>query len=353
MFVNRGSNMPDQYNKLVGNTLKYPYLVGITTESENLGTGILVSGSFVLTCGHVLGDSTSVEVISRAGRMSARTLKIDESLDLALLELMQPISASKAKFADVTFQPDRVLLGVGVQASPGKSDELAVAEIQLKYRNKNDADGKILDIQLEGGARPGYSGGPVVVEKGGTLVCVGVMRYGGAGSNTTNAIGLGSIRAFLADYIPDMPEDKVGRNGVSIRRPLILSAILLGVVVAGGIAKWLYPASQNPKATSGAVVTAPQGQEKPTSGHPAPVNSPPPAISQSPGTQPQTLPAPPTVHQGSSDVMVWVNTASSVYHCQGTRWYGKTKHGEYMTQEEAQKKANRPANGKLCKETDH
>jgi hypothetical protein len=48
------------------------------------------------------------------------------------------------------------------------------------------------------------------------------------------------------------------------------------------------------------------------------------------------------------DVKVWVNTSSKVYHCPGTRWYGKTKVGEYMTQKQAQEKGYRPAYGKVC-----
>jgi hypothetical protein len=41
--------------------------------------------------------------------------------------------------------------------------------------------------------------------------------------------------------------------------------------------------------------------------------------------------------------VVWVNTASKVYHLPGSRWYGKTRHGRYMTEEDAIKAGYRPA----------
>ena len=52
---------------------------------------------------------------------------------------------------------------------------------------------------------------------------------------------------------------------------------------------------------------------------------------------------------GNPDVKVWVNTQSGVYHCPGTRWYGNTKQGTFMTQKEAQGKGYRPAYGKVCR----
>ena len=41
--------------------------------------------------------------------------------------------------------------------------------------------------------------------------------------------------------------------------------------------------------------------------------------------------------------MVWVNLDSKVYHREGDPWYGKTKHGKYMTEAEAQKAGYRAA----------
>jgi len=45
---------------------------------------------------------------------------------------------------------------------------------------------------------------------------------------------------------------------------------------------------------------------------------------------------------------VWVNTDSHVYHCPGTRWYGKTKQGAYMPEAQAQAQGAKPDHGKAC-----
>lgn len=45
---------------------------------------------------------------------------------------------------------------------------------------------------------------------------------------------------------------------------------------------------------------------------------------------------------------VWVNTSSGVYHCPGTRYYGRTKRGEYMTESAAKSRGFRATGGRAC-----
>ena len=89
---------------------------------------------------------------------------------------------------------------------------------------------------------------------------------------------------------------------------------------------------------------------------PAAAASPSPSPSAPPAAT-QAAPAPrPAANQPTSSGaratpsagQVWVNTPSKVYHCPGDRYYGKTKHGEYMTESAAVAAGDKPSHGQKC-----
>ena len=73
-----------------------------------------------------------------------------------------------------------------------------------------------------------------------------------------------------------------------------------------------------------------------------PMNAPAQVAAPAPTTSRRAAPVP------AGDGQVWVNTDSRVYHCPGTRWYGKTKQGSYMSEAQAQEQGAKPDNGKAC-----
>lgn len=97
----------------------------------------------------------------------------------------------------------------------------------------------------------------------------------------------------------------------------------------------------SPLVTVGAAAAAPAAKAAPA---PAPSRASAPSSSA-----PAPAPAKAAASAPASDVvaqtppsrgMVWVNTATKVFHREGDPWYGKTKHGKFMTEADAVKAGN-------------
>jgi hypothetical protein len=108
-----------------------------------------------------------------------------------------------------------------------------------------------------------------------------------------------------------------------------------------------------------ATTTTPAKTATPAKGAPAPAakTTPAPAAASTPAPAakpaapaPTSKPATTTTAAapGGGPGMVWLNTASNVYHCPGSTYYGKTKAGAYMTEDQAKAKGAHANGGKPC-----
>src|SRR5271155_4665731 len=151
----------------------------------------------------------------------------------------------------------------------------------------------------------------------------------GVGAATAKKIVSGRPYSSASDL------SKAGVSAATVKK--ITPLVTVGNATAAAAAPQPTSSAPKRKSSSPPASAAPAPATPPASSSAAPA-APTPAASAPPAakTAPQAQPSP-----GSG--MVWVNLDSGVYHKEGTRYYGKTKNGKYMSEPDAIKAGYRAA----------
>lgn len=178
----------------------------------SFGTGIVVGPRHVVTAGHVVGKSArDVRTVvfthdwERESEISATILARHPVLDLALLEISEPINCKPLPW--VRGNPGRHEFPSGVYfcayGFPAESGGQSLCCQRLADKNPSFGfeigTGKMVRVQLEKGLPHGYSGGPVMLHVRAQEACFGLARLGGGGAATSVIIPADEVLPFLAE----------------------------------------------------------------------------------------------------------------------------------------------------------
>jgi hypothetical protein len=157
------------------------------------------------------------------------------------------------------------------------------------------------------------------------------------------ALGLGMCQFAVAQAPAGAPAGSTGqcKDGSYTNAPKKMGACR----GHKGVQQWFTADASTPAAsakdTKSAAAATPTAAPAAT---PAPASAPAPTHASKPSTNTSNMAQAP----GGGPGMVWVNTPTNVYHCPGSRYYGKTKEGKYMTEAQAKAAGAHPDHGKGC-----
>jgi TPR repeat protein len=178
------------------------------TRPESSGTGFFITeDGYLITNQHVAGNGAQVRLVTEAGLISAKVVKVDAANDLALLK-------AEGKFAALPVAPSRaVKMGstvatvgfpnVGLQ---GFAPKLAKGEIASLSGAQDDPR----YFQISVPVQPGNSGGALVDERGNVVGLVSAKLNVAAAVATSGAlpenVNYAVKSSFLLSFLESVPE---------------------------------------------------------------------------------------------------------------------------------------------------
>ena len=172
------------------------------------GTGFFITeDGFLVTNEHVVKDATKIQLVTGAGLISAKVVKVDAANDLALLK-------TEGRFAQLPIAPSRaVKLGstvatvgfpkIGLQ---GFAPKLAKGEIAALSGAQDDAR----YFQISVPVQPGNSGGALVDERGNVVGVVSAKLSARAALATSGSlpenVNYAIKSSYLLSFLESVPE---------------------------------------------------------------------------------------------------------------------------------------------------
>ena len=177
------------------------------TRPESSGTGFFITeDGYLITNEHVAGNGAQVRLVTEAGLISARVVKVDAANDLALLKaegkfVPLPVVSSRAvkmgsTVATVGF-PNIGLQGFAPKLAKGEIAALSGAQDDPRY------------FQISVPVQPGNSGGALVDERGNVVGVVAAKLNVAAAVATSGAlpenVNYAVKSSFLLSFLESVP----------------------------------------------------------------------------------------------------------------------------------------------------
>ncbi len=179
-------------------------------------------------------------------------------------------------------------------------------------------------------AKPAPSSGPAAPLDLNTASEKDLETLPGVGAATAKKIVSGRPYSSASDL------SKAGVSATTIKK--IAPLVTVGNAPAASVSPQPAEPASKRRSSSTAASDTP-AQSSPSSAAPVPA----PAASAAPAAPPAAAKSAPQAQPSPGSGMVWVNLDSGVYHKEGTKYYGKTKNGKYMSESDALKAGYRAA----------